>query len=128
MSRNVAGVTLYVDNGLHAMGMALDSAAMVRYPTIKKSARHVLYRRPLISFLLASCRIEKTASNLGHAGIQKYLLWNTHEIQKAKENISEFGIKSVSSTGLQIPDDSGFHRHTCSGKKPCTLVLTELLL
>lgn len=28
MSRTVTGVTLYVDNGLHAMGMALDSAAM----------------------------------------------------------------------------------------------------
>eukprot|EP00539_Tryblionella_compressa_P002502 CAMPEP_0178745118 /NCGR_PEP_ID=MMETSP0744-20121128/7130_1 /TAXON_ID=913974 /ORGANISM="Nitzschia punctata, Strain CCMP561" /LENGTH=323 /DNA_ID=CAMNT_0020398291 /DNA_START=19 /DNA_END=990 /DNA_ORIENTATION=- len=30
MSRTVTGVTLYVDNGLHAMGMALDSAAMQR--------------------------------------------------------------------------------------------------
>lgn len=28
MSRSVTGVTLYVDNGLHAMGMALDSQAM----------------------------------------------------------------------------------------------------
>lgn len=28
MARSVTGVTLYVDNGLHAMGMALDSQAM----------------------------------------------------------------------------------------------------
>lgn len=28
MARSVTGVTLYVDNGLHAMGMALDSKAM----------------------------------------------------------------------------------------------------
>ena len=28
MARTITGVTLYVDNGLHAMGMALDSAAM----------------------------------------------------------------------------------------------------
>jgi enoyl-[acyl-carrier protein] reductase I len=28
MARTVTGVTLYVDNGLHAMGMALDSMAM----------------------------------------------------------------------------------------------------
>uniref|UniRef100_A0A7S3DPZ1 Enoyl-[acyl-carrier-protein] reductase (NADH) n=1 Tax=Entomoneis paludosa TaxID=265537 RepID=A0A7S3DPZ1_9STRA len=28
MSRTVTGVTLYVDNGLHAMGMALDSVSM----------------------------------------------------------------------------------------------------
>ena len=28
MARTVTGVTLYVDNGLHAMGMAIDSAAM----------------------------------------------------------------------------------------------------
>lgn len=30
MARAITGVTLYVDNGLHAMGMALDSAAMQR--------------------------------------------------------------------------------------------------
>jgi len=30
MARSVTGVTLYVDNGLHAMGMALDSVAMQR--------------------------------------------------------------------------------------------------
>jgi enoyl-[acyl-carrier protein] reductase I len=30
MARTITGVTLYVDNGLHAMGMALDSAAMAR--------------------------------------------------------------------------------------------------
>ena len=30
MARTVTGVTLYVDNGLHAMGMALDSASMVQ--------------------------------------------------------------------------------------------------
>mmetsp|Transcript_3373 Transcript_3373/g.8126 ORF Transcript_3373/g.8126 Transcript_3373/m.8126 type:complete len:259 (+) Transcript_3373:444-1220(+) len=30
MARSVTGVTLYVDNGLHAMGMALDSIAMQR--------------------------------------------------------------------------------------------------
>jgi len=29
MARTVTGVTMYVDNGLHAMGMALDSQAMV---------------------------------------------------------------------------------------------------
>jgi enoyl-[acyl-carrier protein] reductase I len=29
MSRTVTGVTLYVDNGLHAMGMALDSKALL---------------------------------------------------------------------------------------------------
>jgi enoyl-[acyl-carrier protein] reductase I len=29
MSRSVTGVTLYVDNGLHAMGMALDSKSMM---------------------------------------------------------------------------------------------------
>lgn len=28
MARSVTGVTLYVDNGLHAMGMALDSQSM----------------------------------------------------------------------------------------------------
>lgn len=28
MARCVTGVTMYVDNGLHAMGMALDSVAM----------------------------------------------------------------------------------------------------
>jgi enoyl-[acyl-carrier protein] reductase I len=28
MARSVTGVTLYVDNGLHAMGMALDSESM----------------------------------------------------------------------------------------------------
>jgi enoyl-[acyl-carrier protein] reductase I len=28
MARTVTGVTLYVDNGLHAMGMALDSVSM----------------------------------------------------------------------------------------------------
>merc|ERR1712232_312101 len=28
MSRTITGVTLYVDNGLHAMGMSLDSASM----------------------------------------------------------------------------------------------------
>ena len=28
MARTITGVTLYVDNGLHAMGMALDSEAM----------------------------------------------------------------------------------------------------
>jgi enoyl-[acyl-carrier protein] reductase I len=30
MARTITGVTLYVDNGLHAMGMALDSAAMIK--------------------------------------------------------------------------------------------------
>lgn len=30
MARTVTGITLYVDNGLHAMGMALDSEAMKR--------------------------------------------------------------------------------------------------
>jgi enoyl-[acyl-carrier protein] reductase I len=30
LARAVTGVTLYVDNGLFAMGMALDSASMVR--------------------------------------------------------------------------------------------------
>ncbi|GKY96981.1 hypothetical protein MPSEU_000657000 [Mayamaea pseudoterrestris] len=30
LARTVTGVTLYVDNGLHAMGMALDSQAMVQ--------------------------------------------------------------------------------------------------
>jgi enoyl-[acyl-carrier protein] reductase I len=30
MARTITGVTLYVDNGLHVMGMALDSAAMVK--------------------------------------------------------------------------------------------------
>lgn len=30
MARTITGVTLYVDNGLHAMGMALDSEAMQR--------------------------------------------------------------------------------------------------
>jgi enoyl-[acyl-carrier protein] reductase I len=30
MARSVTGVTLYVDNGLHAMGMALDSQSMVQ--------------------------------------------------------------------------------------------------
>jgi enoyl-[acyl-carrier protein] reductase I len=29
MARSVTGVTLYVDNGLHAMGMALDSQSMM---------------------------------------------------------------------------------------------------
>lgn len=29
MARSVTGVTLYVDNGLHAMGMALDSQSMI---------------------------------------------------------------------------------------------------
>ena len=28
LARTVTGITLYVDNGLHAMGMALDSEAM----------------------------------------------------------------------------------------------------
>merc|ERR1712151_1047962 len=28
MARTVTGVTLYVDNGLHSMGMALDSVSM----------------------------------------------------------------------------------------------------
>lgn len=27
-ARTVTGITMYVDNGLHAMGMALDSEAM----------------------------------------------------------------------------------------------------
>jgi enoyl-[acyl-carrier protein] reductase I len=29
MARTITGITMYVDNGLHAMGMALDSASMV---------------------------------------------------------------------------------------------------
>jgi enoyl-[acyl-carrier protein] reductase I len=28
MARTVTGVTLYVDNGLHAMGLAVDAASM----------------------------------------------------------------------------------------------------
>lgn len=28
MARTVSGITLYVDNGLHAMGLAVDSASM----------------------------------------------------------------------------------------------------
>jgi enoyl-[acyl-carrier protein] reductase I len=30
LARAVTGVTLYVDNGLHAMGMALDALSMQR--------------------------------------------------------------------------------------------------
>jgi hypothetical protein len=28
LARSVTGVTLYVDNGMHAMGMAVDSASL----------------------------------------------------------------------------------------------------
>jgi len=31
MARTITGVTLYVDNGLHAMGMALDSKSMEQH-------------------------------------------------------------------------------------------------
>jgi enoyl-[acyl-carrier protein] reductase I len=38
MARSVTGVTLYVDNGLHAMGMALDSQSMVQEAPTPKVA------------------------------------------------------------------------------------------
>jgi enoyl-[acyl-carrier protein] reductase I len=31
MARTVTGITLYVDNGLHAMGMALDAKSLQEY-------------------------------------------------------------------------------------------------
>ena len=41
LARAITGVTLYVDNGLHSIGMAVDSSSMTESPVVEQFAPQV---------------------------------------------------------------------------------------